>query len=68
MGMLFASLGSSNLQFLSLILEGIMSIVIHVFTICVQINHFYDCHFNLGLWHMVKVTYNCIFKMVLNCK
>jgi hypothetical protein len=47
-----------------------MSIAIHLFMICVQINHFYDCHFNLVLWHMVKITYNCkfYFKVVLNCK
>lgn len=70
MGMLFASLGSSILQFLFLTLQGIMSIAIHVFMICVQINHLYDFHFNLALWQMVKITYNCIFyfKVVLNCK
>jgi hypothetical protein len=70
MGMLFAFLGSSILQFLSLTMQGIMSIAIHVLTICVQINDFYDCHFNLALWHMVKIIYNHMsyFKVVLNCK
>jgi hypothetical protein len=37
---------------------------IHLFVACVQINHFFKCHFNCPSWHVLKWTYNHIFKII----
>lgn len=37
---------------------------IHLFVACVQINHFFKCDFNCPSWHVLKWTYNCIFKII----
>ncbi len=44
----------------------IMFIPTRVFTTCDQINHFYECHFNYILWHMIRsCNYIFNYKMVL---
>jgi len=50
-------------------LQIIISIPTHVFTTCVQINHFCNYRCKCLAWHLVKMTYSCIkdHRVIYSC-